>query len=1075
MDAGKLHKAARTKGTPSSSLHEAAAALGPPNPGVKAQQPFEQAYHAWMREQHDRFMQHMAQKGVPPPLTSYRGMVSVSPPPPPPGGAPPPPVAGKRPGDLELDFRPVVGKRQRECPTMLQCRRYLKTLDIPDKMLDPLLDECYCAVCAPNAPELRSTDTNPKSALADPEKMFSTPTGYCAFGLSVAAKRGKTLPDTSNWLVSYYGCPTSILMSTLKEGHLMMPGDALCAPDPWGRKLSVATRRVPFAAEEQVPEEADGAIYTSACIEYSELDVYTQPVEWHAPLDGAVPFSPHHSDHTKPCTVRVVLQCKQKPGFALRGETVGWRGQFGDKPISSFFPNDKIERVTRIRTHVVPYRILVGMGITTRELEEKVTLCKGGALSVPAASFSSALAVPSPAIAPQPLDTTPTWCVEISGLQGDVAKEVNGRYRIHVPKDWPHRDVPRGYQCVWKKENAAIMIEHVIHSKQWTVRSMTPGDLRRNTTAASLMQLTSSQRDADLEIGVAGADGGGEKGLEWMRASSSNAEDDAGVLKEDAGALNLPGVERWEVWDKVSERWVEQSSVAVSNLATSVAISGLEGALAELVNGRYSVSGAEHDGRAVYRKLGGSVWAEYHAEEERWMIRGKSQRGTSRGYLRSADKTTARLLQDVERWEAWKPDGRFCAEDSHSEASESSAWGLQRSFGISRVFYPVHVTGVTGQNASLANGTFVETGWPNCGRPTYFNDPVGWIEYHDTIGTWIIKPVSSRGKGEGWLKSNYSCPWAQSVDECIRWDEHHNAMGGEGWKLSRTCRAIRAALPVSITGVTGTRGASINGVYTAAGARSGERSLYRREGGDVWIEYHADREKWMVKGTSFLGEFKGWMRSSDRCPGAQVLEEVPSWDVWDRDCNAWVTQDTVSILPAFFPVEITGVTGPYAKRLNCKYFVTLEQHDGRPVYRSRNGEVGIEFDAELQAWLVKRWSVKGEARAWLRQHEHTPPGLYTLLEVPLWGIWDMMNFKWRTDGHIKLQRVATAVVVGGVTGAYAGFANGKYLATNETHCGRPVYRKEAGDVWIEYRTDIESCKLILQMSALVLCRALLCL
>ena len=87
----------------------------------------------------------------------------------------------------------------------------------------------------------------------------------------------------------------------------------------------------------------------------------------------------------------------------------------------------------------------------------------------------------------------------------------------------------------------------------------------------------------------------------------------------------------------------------------------------------------------------------------------------------------------------------------------------------------------------------------------------------------------------------------------------------------------------------------------------------------------------------------------------------------------------------------------------------------------------------------------------------------------------MMNFKWRTDGHIKLQRVATAVVVGGVTGAYAGFANGKYLATNETHCGRPVYRKEAGDVWIEYRTDIESCKLILQMSALVLCRALLCL
>jgi len=77
----------------------------------------------------------------------------------------------------------------------------------------------------------------------------------------------------------------------------------------------------------------------------------------------------------------------------------------------------------------------------------------------------------------------------------------------------------------------------------------------------------------------------------------------------------------------------------------------------------------------------------------------------------------------------------------------------------------------------------------------------------------------------------------------------------------------------------------------------------------------------------------------------------------------------------------------------------------------------------------------------------------------------MMASKWSTDGHIKLHRVAHAVVVGGITGSYAGFANGRYRVTNERHCGRPVYRKEAGDVWIEYRADIESCELILQKSA----------
>ena len=147
---------------------------------------------------------------------------------------------------------------------MILCRRFLKTLDIPDKMFEPALDECLCSVCAPNAPDLLSTDANPDSALSDPDKAFSTPKEYCAFGLALTAKKGKTLPDTSSWFVSYYGCPTSILHSTLKEGHLLMPGDALHAPDHLGRRLEVAARRIPLSAEAQVPaQEKEGAIYTS--------------------------------------------------------------------------------------------------------------------------------------------------------------------------------------------------------------------------------------------------------------------------------------------------------------------------------------------------------------------------------------------------------------------------------------------------------------------------------------------------------------------------------------------------------------------------------------------------------------------------------------------------------------------------------------------------------------------------------------------------------------------------------------------------------------------------------------------
>ena len=80
-----------------------------------------------------------------------------------------------------------------------------------------------------------------------------------------------------------------------------------------------------------------------------------------------------------------------------------------------------------------------------------------------------------------------------------------------------------------------------------------------------------------------------------------------------------------------------------------------------------------------------------------------------------------------------------------------------------------------------------------------------------------------------------------------------------------------------------------------------------------------------------------------------------------------------------------------------------------------------------------------------------------LLEIQRWDVWDAALSSWTAEKDVKVQRVAQAVLVGGVTGVYAGFANGKYVVAGETHCGRPVYRKEVGgDVWIEYRADVET-------------------
>ena len=62
----------------------------------------------------------------------------------------------------------------------------------------------------------------------------------------------------------------------------------------------------------------------------------------------------------------------QKPGsFTVEGETIGWARRFGSAAISKHFGNDKIERFTESGPSIIPYRILVGMDVTTREEEEQ--------------------------------------------------------------------------------------------------------------------------------------------------------------------------------------------------------------------------------------------------------------------------------------------------------------------------------------------------------------------------------------------------------------------------------------------------------------------------------------------------------------------------------------------------------------------------------------------------------------------------------------------------------------------------------------------------------------------------------
>ena len=67
-------------------------------------------------------------------------------------------------------------------------------------------------------------------------------------------------------------------------------------------------------------------------------------------------------------------QSSAPPALRIEGETIAWKTRFGDAAISQHFPNCEIERYTDARNSIIPYRILVGMDVVTRE--EELTISK---------------------------------------------------------------------------------------------------------------------------------------------------------------------------------------------------------------------------------------------------------------------------------------------------------------------------------------------------------------------------------------------------------------------------------------------------------------------------------------------------------------------------------------------------------------------------------------------------------------------------------------------------------------------------------------------------------------------------
>jgi len=210
-------------------------------------------------------------------------------------------------------------RRRVTCAYFEHCARFLESLKLPQDSLDPSCDRCYCNECWTrcNLPELMYVAG----------EKYELPFGYAGFGLMMPP-RAASLRIFDTWHVSYHGLQASVLGSVLQEGGLLLPGDTLLD----GSTLEAVHTR---GGEHRIN------LYTSPSVRYA------------ARVGGSAPckFDGH--------TVFVVLQCRQQPGYSVCAETVGWAHQHPGRAISKHFELSEIERFTRARASIIPYRVLV--------------------------------------------------------------------------------------------------------------------------------------------------------------------------------------------------------------------------------------------------------------------------------------------------------------------------------------------------------------------------------------------------------------------------------------------------------------------------------------------------------------------------------------------------------------------------------------------------------------------------------------------------------------------------------------------------------------------------------------------
>ncbi|CAF1016353.1 unnamed protein product [Adineta ricciae] len=227
-----------------------------------------------------------------------------------------------------------------ECEHSRVGREFLDSVSWPILLRRPAHDQCYCHQCY-------SSDLPDTLTVAG--YTYVIPRGWSRFAVSVDEDFFNHHNVWKTWLNCYHGTSIDNARSCVEHRQLLLPNDITM----YGKKLEIR--------EDHIPGEQ--YVFTTPSIKYAALGCYGHTYDFRSPHDS------------KLYTIKVVLQCKQKPdSIIVQPETVGARER--EIKICPHFPNEVLEWKTKHRSSVMIYGLLLQVKGEDAEDDSNLSLCQ---------------------------------------------------------------------------------------------------------------------------------------------------------------------------------------------------------------------------------------------------------------------------------------------------------------------------------------------------------------------------------------------------------------------------------------------------------------------------------------------------------------------------------------------------------------------------------------------------------------------------------------------------------------------------------------------------------------------------